>query len=82
MHLFERNTWRKAAQQYLYENHPELVPLFSSKIVDQACAYMRGYSDSLKKNTNPPHNLTDMIDDVRDSGIKESIRIIRQSNEK
>jgi len=78
MLLFDRNIWRKAAQQYLYTNHPELVPLFTSKIIDLCCAYMRGYGDSLAKNTNPPHNVEDMRQDVRDAGITEAIRLIKE----
>lgn len=82
MQLFDRNLWRKAAQQYLYTNHPELIPLFTSKVIDLTCAYMRGYADSLVKNTNPPHNKIEMEEDVRDSGINEAIRLIRENNEK
>ena len=78
MPLFERHIWRKSAQQYFYSNHPELVPLFNSRVVDLACAYMRGYADSLVKNTNPPHNRNEMEEDVRDSGIAEAIRLIRE----
>lgn len=78
MPLFNRHNWRKAAQQYLYTNHPHLVPKLTSKVIDSCCAYMRGYEDSLIKNTNPPHNEDDMKQDVRDAGITEAIRLINE----
>ena len=37
MPLFDKNIWKKAVQQYLYSNHPGLVPQLTSKIIDATC---------------------------------------------
>ena len=79
MPLFEKNVWKKLAQQYLYVNHPELVPLFTTKIIDNACHYMDGYGDSLIENVNPPHNENDIRVAISDAGIKRAILLIQQS---
>lgn len=77
MPLFNRSTWKKVAQAYFYKNHPEYVPLFSSKVVDACCHYMSGYETAIEENTAQPQNMADMKDAVSDAGIRYAIKMIK-----
>jgi len=77
MPLFDKNIWKKAVQQYLYSNHPELVPQLTSKIIDATCHYMTGYGECLEENANHPRNEEEMKTDVSEAGIKYAIKLIR-----
>jgi hypothetical protein len=81
MQLFDKNSWKKQAQQFLYSNHPEYVPLFSSKIINATCHYMAGYAECVSENANHPHNLSDMQQAVSEAGIGYAIKLIKQGEE-